>query len=144
VTTRQAAILARASVATLVRTVPVRILDVSRSGCRVESPRWLTAGTIGRLRLSLDGCGHEDDVRIARCQVRQGAGRSYLLGAELLGTRRLNARSIRLAVEHLVEALEATEHPPPGDTIRTPPDREAEQQAKGVSRAPPVPVDTDA
>jgi hypothetical protein len=139
VTTRQAAILARATLATLVRTVPVRVLDVSSAGCRIESRRWLTAGTVGRLHVSLQGQGHEDDVRIARCQVRQGAGRSYLAGAELLGTRRLNGRTIRLAIQELVQELEAGDCPPPEGTSRALPDRESEHQAKGVSRAPPVP-----
>jgi hypothetical protein len=142
VTTRHAAILARASLATLVRSVPVRVLDISRCGCRLESTRWLMAGTIGQLRLCLDGREHEDDVRIARCQTRRGAGRSYLLGAELLGTRRLYAHSVRVAIERLLTDLETSEHPP-FNTFRTLPDRKSEQQAKGVSRAPPVPVDTE-
>lgn len=142
-TNRQEATLARASFATLVWTVPVRIVDVSRSGCRLESSRWVHTGTTGQLRLSLDGGDHEDDIRIARCQVREGAGRNYFLGAELLRTRRLNARSIRLAIGRLIGDREITEHPHAGNLSLALPDRESEQLAKGVSRAPPVPVITE-
>ncbi len=124
----------------LVRSVPVRIVDVSRSGCRLESSHWVDSGTSGQLRLSLGGNSHEDDIRIARCQLREGAGRSFVLGAELLPTRRLNARSIRLAIGELIGEREISEHPPPGTQL---PDRESEQQAKGVSRAPPVPANTE-
>jgi hypothetical protein len=138
VTTRQAEILASASLATLVRRVPVRVVDVSRAGCRLEASLWLRAGTIGQLRLSLRGGVHEDDVRISRCQMRAGAGRTYLLGAELLGTRRLYGRSIRLAISNLIAAGEALEHPRSNDASDSLPNREDEQQAKGVSRAPPL------
>lgn len=135
--------LSRASFATLVWTVPVRVVDVSRSGCRLESPRWMRPGMSGQLTLSLQGNSHEDDIRIARCQPRQGAGHNYVLGAELLRTRRLNGRSIRLAIGRLIGEQEMAEHPPPGNGHRDLPDLASEQEAKGVSRGPPVPVDTE-
>lgn len=127
----------RPVLATLVRTVPVRVRDVSRCGCRLESTRWLSAGLSGRLQLSLDGRVLHDDVRIARCQRLHGAGQSFMLGAELLRTRRLSSRSIRLAIGQLIGDQEATEHPPPTHSVLRVPDGEAEQLAKGVSRAPP-------
>lgn len=142
-TNGQEGIAHRAAFATLVWTVPVRIIDVSRSGCRLESTRWLDTGTSGQLRLALDGHTHQDDVRIARCLRREGAGQSYFLGAELLRTRRLNARSIRLAIGRLIGEGQVAEHPPPSTVGLAVPDRESEQMAKAVSRAPPMPADTE-
>jgi hypothetical protein len=135
---RQGATLARVSFATLVRNVPVRVLDVSRCGCRLESSERLDPGTAGSLRLRLDGQNHEDDVRIARCQVREGAGPCYFLGVELLPTRRLHDRSIRLAVGHLVGERENGDASAPSGGAREPRDLESEQQARAASRAPPA------
>jgi hypothetical protein len=134
--------LSRASFATLVRKMPVRVLDVSRSGCRLESSQRIHAGTTGLLQLSLGGYGHEDDIRVARCQLREGAGASYFLGVELLPTRSLNTRSIRLAVGELIGEQESREHPPLANSGQASPDRESEQLEKGVSRAPPEPKDS--
>jgi len=134
VTPRQAATVARATFATLVRNVPVRLLDVSRAGCRLESSQWIPTGTTGLLHLSLRGRHHEDDIRIARCRLREGAGSNYFLGVELLPTRRLNGQSIRLAIGQLVGERED------GEALASPqalPDRESGQPGKGVSRAPP-------
>lgn len=86
----------------LVRTVPVRLLDIGRNGCRLETARWLEPGTTGQLLLSIDGQPQIDDVRVVRCQLRVGAGSLYQVGIELLGTKRLHRRSIRLAISHLV------------------------------------------
>jgi hypothetical protein len=137
---RQAATLARVSFATLVRNVPVRVLDVSRCGCRLESSERLHPGTAGSLRLRLGGQNHEDDVRVARCQVREGAGSNYFLGVELLSTRRLHDQSIRLAVGHLVGEREGGEAPSPNGA-QEPRDAGEEQQARAASRAPPAGVD---
>jgi hypothetical protein len=139
VTNGQEATIRRATLATLVWTVPVRILDVSRSGCRLEAARWLEIGTSGQLRLALGGRTHQDDVRIARCQLREGSGQNYFLGAELLRIRRLDARSIRMAIGELIGEHAASEHPPPANPGLLVPDRGSEQMAKGVSRAPPRP-----
>lgn len=133
----QSATLRRASLATLVWTVPVRIVDVSRSGCRLESSRWLSIGTSGHLRLTFEGRTHQDDVRIARCQVREGAGSTYVLGAELLATRRLSDRSIRMAIGQLIGQREQADHLSPGSLGYELPDRESEQLAKGGGRSPP-------
>lgn len=89
-------------VATLVRTIPVKVLDVSRCGCRLEAGRWLPPGVSGRLSVEIDGRMQVDDVRVARCQQRAGAGPLYQVGAELLRTRRLHRRSVRLAVGRII------------------------------------------
>jgi hypothetical protein len=127
----------RGSLATLVWTVPVRIVDVSRCGCQLESARLLDTGTHGQLRLAIGGRIHLDDVRIARCQQREGAGQRYFLGAELLRTRRLHARSIRIAIGRLLEQDEVPDHLAPAAVVLGRSDREPEPLTRGVTRAPP-------
>lgn len=89
-------------VATLVRTMPVRLVDVSRSGCRLESGRWMEAGSCGQLLMELDGRLRLQDIRVARCQAREGASSPYQVGAELLRTRRLTERSVRVALRRFL------------------------------------------
>lgn len=128
---------ASTSLATLVWTVPVRVLDVSRSGCRLEARRWLRVGISGQLTLQIGGRRRQDDIRIARCQLREGTGRRYFLGAELLPTRRLNDESIRLAFDRVASTHGSVSDYSVVTSEQSPPDRETEQEAKGVSRAPP-------
>jgi hypothetical protein len=131
----------RATLGTLVWTVPVRLLDVSRAGCRFESPRALETGVNGQLRIPLGGRVHVDDVRVARCQVREGAGQRYLVGAELLCTRRLNTRSIRLAIGELIDEHDASE----GSAPRTGNHGAGERVLGPIVKVPgPAPPGTDA
>ena len=129
-------------VATLVRTVPVKLLDVSRSGCRLESERWMEEGLCGQLLMELDGRVRLQDVRVARCQAREGASAPYQVGAELLRTRRLTERSVRMAVRRFIgEAVTTTgpggvplDTPAPAGTARR------DERDEAVSRAPPEPA----
>jgi hypothetical protein len=89
------------AVATLVRSVPVRLVEVSRGGCRLECTSRLETGSSGQLALDMQGLLRVDDVRIARCQPRIGAGQNYYVGAELLRTRRLGRRTVRMAVREI-------------------------------------------
>ena len=128
----------------LVRTLPVRIVDVSLGGCRVEVARHLETGTNGQLQIKTDGVLHVDDVRVCRCRMQEGASRVYHAGVELLRTRRLSQRSLRLAMrriigEHLGPALEVVEESAPRETGD---EREARRK-KGACRAPPLPVTVD-
>ena len=86
----------------LVWALPVRLVDVSRGGCRVETDRHLPTGANGQLHLEVDGRLHLDDVRVSRCQMRAGAGRVFDVGVELLETRRLSRRSLRLALRRVI------------------------------------------
>ena len=89
-------------VATLIRSVPVRLVEVSWGGCRLESESRLPVGTSGLLAVELAGTVRVDDVRVARCQQLMGAGATYHLGAELLRTRRFGHRTVRMAVKTLM------------------------------------------
>lgn len=123
----------------LVWTMPVRLLDVSRSGCRVELDRHLPAGTNGQLQIEVAGLLHLDDVRICRCQAREGAGGIYHLGVELLRTRRLSRRSLRLAVRQIIGGRRAPLAGARDETAQgAAVDGREERRKKGVTRSPPV------
>jgi hypothetical protein len=121
----------------LVRHVPVRVVEISRGGCRLESGAGVPHGATGTLTVMLKGVERVDDVRIARCLLRKG-GATYQVGAELLLTRPLSRESLRLAVSELTGESPAGDGP---DVERpgTPP-REAAATAGIVlvDRAPPV------
>ena len=93
----------------LVRTLPVRLLGVSRAGCLVEIGRPLDVGSNGQLRLEVDGTVHVDDVRVCRCRMCEGGNRVHHAGMELLGTRRLSRRSLRLAMRRMIAEHGGTE-----------------------------------
>ena len=97
-------------VATLVRSVPVRLVEVSRGGCRLECASRFESGTSGQLAVEIAGLMRVDDVRIARCQQRVGAGALYQLGTELLRTRRLGRRTVRMAVGTIISGEAGVGH----------------------------------
>ena len=105
-------------VATLVRSVPVRVTEVSRGGCRLECTRRLATGSSGQLTIEMDGQVRVDDIHVTRCHERKGAGAVYDVGAELLRTRRLSLRSVRMAVAKIIGARNGGNH----DPINTCPD----------------------
>jgi len=127
-------------IATLVRWVPVRLVEVSRGGCRLECEIRLAAGVSGQLMVELQGIVRIDDVRVARCQQRVGASAVYQVGAELLRTRRLGRRSVRMAVRKIISehakgvshARGTTPEPAPLETSAS----ETGGQSRG--RAPPA------
>lgn len=62
--------------------LPVRLMNISRSGCLLQVSRPVRVGTVGRLRIALDDAECADDVRVARCSALPGA--ACELGVELL------------------------------------------------------------
>ncbi len=62
--------------------IPVRLVNISRSGCLLHVSRSVHVGTVGRLRVALDDAEYADDVRVARCTSLTGA--ACELGVELL------------------------------------------------------------
>ncbi len=88
----------------LMRELSVRIIDVSASGCLIESNRRFEVGTVGRLRLQFGLGEYDDDIEVVRCQVIHGAGSLYRVGLRFLWTTPRRAGSIRQAVtEHAAE-----------------------------------------
>ena len=82
----------------LARSVPTRLIDISRTGCLLESRQRVDAGTVGELRLQLHTDTYVDDVRVTRCVLVEGSGSIYLVGAEFIQTHRPGERSIRRAI----------------------------------------------
>jgi hypothetical protein len=122
----------------LVRSVPVRLVEISRGGCRLECSKRLESGTNGLLAVELAGFLRVDDIRVARCQQRAGAGPLFQIGVELLSTRRLGDRTIRMAIGKIINgerdgnhALDRDQGPLSGE------DRPREVSSKSEGRAPP-------
>lgn len=125
-------------VATLVRSVPVRLVEISRGGCRLESASRIESGTSGQLAVHLQGLLRIDDVRVARCQLRAGAGSVYQVGAELLRTRRLARRTVRMAVRKIISGSRPDGLIQGGDSGPLIPETRANEEIdRSASRAPP-------
>lgn len=132
----------REPVATLVRWVPVRLVEISRGGCRLECSSRIESGVSGQLAVALQGLMRVDDVRVARCQQRLGAGAVYQVGAELLRTRRLSRRTVRMAVRGIISGDRGIGHA--RDLNPGPPLPETGSDVAGPkpgSRAPPAEAD---
>lgn len=91
-------------VAVLGRDVAVRLLDISYSGCLLQSDLRLTEGTTGTLRLTFEGLDYTDDVRIMRCQAPLNGDNWYRLGAQFLWTSNPGERSLRRLIASLQPA----------------------------------------
>ncbi len=88
-------------VAVLGREVSVRLLDISASGCLLESASRIVLGATGSLIVTFDGKEYVDDVRIMRCLQSKAASGGYHVGAEFLWTKAPHERSLRRMVTHL-------------------------------------------
>ena len=88
-------------VAVLGRDVPVRLLDISSSGCLLESAFRLEVGTHGSLRVIFDGQEFSDDIRVMRCHPSAGKSGSYHVGAEFLWTMAPQDFSLRMVLPKL-------------------------------------------
>jgi hypothetical protein len=86
----------------LARNVPMRLIDIGRSGCLLESHQRVENGTLGELRLQVDDKTFVDDVRVSRCVLVEGSGSLYRVGAEFVQTRRPGEQSIRRAMTSML------------------------------------------
>jgi hypothetical protein len=87
-----------ARVGILTREFHVRILNYSPSGCLVETNAHVPPGTIGSLRFVIDGHEFVDDVQVVRCQLIEGAGSLYQLGARFLWSASPGKDTLRRAL----------------------------------------------
>lgn len=88
-------------VAVLGREVAVRLIDISASGCLLESNSRLAPGSTGSLVVTFGSKEYADDVRIIRCREFEGSTGGYRIGAEFLWTNAPRGRSLRLVVNGL-------------------------------------------
>ena len=82
----------------LARDFRTRILNCSPTGCLIETNARLEVGTIGTLRVIINGREVADDVQIVRCQPIEGAGSLFQVGAQFLWTSAPGRDSLRLAL----------------------------------------------
>ncbi len=83
--------------AVLTRQLRARVINVSGSGCLIESHQRLEVGTIGSLRLQIGSQEYLDDVEVVRCQPIEGSSMCHV-GVRFLWTTARHAQSIRHAV----------------------------------------------
>jgi len=89
----------------LARSVPTRLIDISRTGCLLESRHRVEDGTVGELQLQVERETFVDDVRVTRCVLVEGSGSIYRVGAEFVQTRRPGEHSIRRAITAILRGL---------------------------------------
>jgi hypothetical protein len=85
---------ARDALGVLRRDHEARVLNVSGSGCLVETTSEIEPGTMAFMVVSVNGQEYSDSIRIVRCQ-RVPGGSSCQLGAEFIWTTQPGARSLR-------------------------------------------------
>jgi hypothetical protein len=83
-------------VGSLRRDVTVALFNISCSGCLLESPSPIPEGTLGTLRVEIDGTAYMEDVRVSRCLIVPGGGERHHIGAEFLALQRLGRQSLRV------------------------------------------------
>jgi hypothetical protein len=87
----------------LIAHTPVRLLEVSRTGCLLECDRQLEEGLTGEFRVEVEGQILSEELRITRCQRLEGSGSTYRLGAEFLRTRPPGVSSLRGALHKALD-----------------------------------------
>jgi hypothetical protein len=92
-------------VGVLTRDVRVRLVNLSVSGCLVETTTKLEEGSAGSLRVHINSDTYADDVRIVRVQQVHGSSSTWLVGAEFLWTTQPGLRSLRRVVARLRQVL---------------------------------------
>jgi len=83
----------------LTREMRIRLLNCSSSGCLVETKSSLKVGTIGSLRLTIDGEEFVDDLMVVRCQPIEGSGSVFHVGAKFLWTEAPGRKTLRRAMQ---------------------------------------------
>lgn len=103
-------ILTKADLITLLnRHIAVRVLDVSATGCLLESDCEVPVGTIGGLSVDADGTHYTDPIRVTRSQAIAGGGNRHLLGAEFLWLTLPDPQSIRRLANRIAGSVTASD-----------------------------------
>ncbi len=87
------------------RETTVRLLNMSGSGCLLESSQPLEIGSTGEVRLVSDRHTYLDDLRITRCHPVRAAGSVCLAGAEFLWARYPDTQTLRRVIRRLQREL---------------------------------------
>lgn len=100
-TERFVGILRGTSVGFVRRDFSVELLNISRSGCLLESAKPIAAGTLATITVEVDGESYSDDVQVARCLAIPGAGDRYHVGVQFVALRIPAQRSLRFVAASL-------------------------------------------
>jgi hypothetical protein len=90
----EAALAADDAMGVLARETRARLLNVSASGCLLESGEYLEPGTTGRLTVVVGDDAFDDAVRVTRALQVKGAG-VWQVGVEFLWTNHPGSWSLR-------------------------------------------------
>ena len=102
---------ARCKTGVVVRRVAVRVVDLSATGCLLESSVRLNEGAVGTLHLTVDGRRYRETLRISRLASTAGRSGAYQAGAQFL-TLGSSRRALRhLASSAQTDALEVSTRP---------------------------------
>jgi hypothetical protein len=92
----------------LTRELRARIVEISESGCLIETHRWLGVGTVGTLQLQLGSAECRDDFEVMQCQAVARARSLYRAEVRFLWTTPRQVGTIRHAVALHAAALESS------------------------------------
>jgi len=82
----------------LMRRVPIRVRDVSTSGCQLESPDLLMEGAVGQLEIAIDGQLQKEPLRVCRSVRTPGGQWPWRSGAHFLALEVPAPASVRNVV----------------------------------------------
>ena len=85
----------------LVRRIPVRVRDISTTGCQLESLDPLPDTQIGQLEVFVEGERHQEPVRVTRAVRLPGGAWPYRAGAQFLALGAPLPTSVRNAVARM-------------------------------------------
>lgn len=108
-TDRFVGILRGTSVGFVRRDFAVELLNISRSGCLLESDKPIAAGTLATVTVEMDGESYSDDVRVARCLEIPGAGERHHVGVQFVALRVPSQRSLRFLAASLNSGTAGTD-----------------------------------
>ncbi len=93
------------------RAITVRLLNLSGSGCLLDSSRPLDIGSTGEVRLVSNRHTYRDELRITRCHPVTPMGSVCLAGAEFLWAQHPDKHTLRRVSQRLQRDLR------PGDVL---------------------------
>jgi hypothetical protein len=98
------------AIGVLIRRVPVRVHDVSTTGCLLESVDALADGAVGQLEIYFNDTTHQEPIRICRSSTVNGSAWPFRSGAHFLSLTAPLASSVRNIVARfeIVDELATT------------------------------------
>jgi PilZ domain-containing protein len=92
------------SLGVLTREQRVRLVNISESGCLLETDRPLDVGTVGKLHVRFGTKEYNDVIEVVRCLAIRGAGPTYHVAMRFLWTTPRCDGTIRQAIARYVDA----------------------------------------